>query len=280
MVKKFTLSFVGLVTAFTISTWQAQAQFAPAPEPAGRQEAAEAPAPAVPDNIRLAILVRNAVVALNQANWTGNYSVLQDMGTPNFQLANNPARLTEIFATLRAQKIDLTPVMVFEPKFTQPPSIGEGDVLRLTGFFPTKPEQVNFELALQHSGEQWQLAAIAVNLSAPGENAQAMANAQPTPIALDASVTTPAKPAEAKPIRIDLSQPAPPPHPKPRKPASIRKPRPSTQKAATAQPPAPAAALPAPEPSPPPSPPASEVPENHAQQLSPSTGSSWNPFGR
>jgi hypothetical protein len=48
--------------------------------------------PGVPDDLKLIILIRTALIALNQANLTGNYSVLRDIATPSFQQANNPAR--------------------------------------------------------------------------------------------------------------------------------------------------------------------------------------------
>ena len=190
-----------------------------------------------PDDPRLLLMIRNAVIALNQANLTGNYSVLRDLGTQNFQMSNNSARLAELFATLRAQKLDISPIMFFNPKFASPPSMQDGQVLRVTGFFPTTPEQVNFDLAFQLSGEQWMLAAIAVNVTPPGENVQAIAAPQSQPART-------AETADAKPIRIDLSQPSAPARtqPAPPKKATPKKPKPPAQKTAAAQP----AASPAP----------------------------------
>ncbi|MBK5199245.1 MAG: hypothetical protein JJE37_13360 [Methyloceanibacter sp.] len=47
-------------------------------------------------------------------------------------------------------------------------------MLRITGFFLTKPEQVNFDLAFQPVDGQWRLFGISVNTSqakppAPGD---------------------------------------------------------------------------------------------------------------
>jgi len=223
-----------------------------------------------PDDPRLLLMIRNAVIALNQANLTGNYSVLRDLGTPNFQMSNNSARLAESFTALRARKIDISPVMFFNPKFTAPPSMQDGQVLRVTGFFPTTPEQVNFDLAFQLSGEQWTLAAIAVNVAPPGENAQAIA----------APAYQPARTAETgdtKPIRIDLSQPSAPAGAQPGTPkkAAPKKPKPPAQKTAAAQQgaaPAPVAPAAAPEQ------PKAQAPK---PPLPPGTdGPEWNPFGR
>jgi hypothetical protein len=268
--KRFALCLICWMAALQPGLTQALAQSAPAsddPQPAQMPDASQASQPGMSaDDPRLLLMIRNAIVALNQANLTGNYSVLRDMGTPNFQMTNSSARLAEAFAALRARKIDISPIMFFNPKFASPPSVQDGLVLRVAGVFPTTPEQVNFDLAFQLLGEQWMIAAIAVNVAPPGESLQANA----------ASASQPAHPAEtadAKPIRIDLSQlsaPAPPRAAPPKKAASKR-PKPQAQKTAATQPaasPAPAAA-----PEQPPAPPPNPAPSS-------SDAPPWNPFGR
>jgi hypothetical protein len=45
--------------------------------------------------------------------------------------------------------------------------------VRLTGIFPTRPLQINFDLAFQSSGGQWRLFAISVATpAAPSEQSQ------------------------------------------------------------------------------------------------------------
>jgi hypothetical protein len=149
----------------------------------GTAQAARVNAPprakGVPDDYKLAMLIRTSLIALNQANITGNYSVLRDLAAPSFSEANNPARLAELFANLRARNIDLEPILVVDPKVAEP-YINERGMLRIKGIFPTAPEQVNFELAFQPVGEQWRLfgilvttsVAVAKNPSAPAATAQ------------------------------------------------------------------------------------------------------------
>jgi hypothetical protein len=229
-------------------------------------------APTIPDDVRLALMIRNAVIALNQANITGNYTVLREMGTGNFQMTNTPAHLAEVFATLRSRKIDMTPVMVFNPKLTTAPAL-DGQVLRLTGYFPTTPEQVQFDLAYQHAGDQWLLAGISISVTPAGDGSQA--SAAPAGQILQASAEPlPSKPGEAKPIRIDLNMPAggqaAPAAPK--KPAAVKKPKPPApvQKTAASQAPAPAEA-----------PVAAPAPQQAAPaENASSSGPAWNPFGR
>ncbi len=271
MIKKIALICISLVASLFAMPGFSNAQFVLPTPPQELQKQEEAP-PALPDDMRLILMIRSAVVALNQANTTGNYTVLREMGTANFQMTNSPARLAEIFAVLRSRKIDLSPVMVFNPKLTSVPALQDGQVLRLTGYFPTTPEQVQFDLAYQHSGDQWLVAGIAINVAPPSDGAQASAAPAGE---LSQAAAEPGKPGEAKPIRIDLSQPAPaqakPAAPK--KPAAVKKPKPPVspaQKTAAAQTPG-AAPAPAPAAAPPAAAPA-------AQSSQPST--SWNPFGR
>ncbi len=262
MSRKLTLCLTAAIATLYLSTATAKAQFAAA---ATSQPPLQTQSNPSPDDPRLILMIRNAVIALNQANQTGNYSVLRDLGTPNFQMSNSPARLSEVFTTLRARKVDISPIMFFSPKFQSHPAMQDGQVLRLTGFFPTTPEQVNFDLAFQLFGDQWMLAAIAVNVAPPGENAQA--SAAP-------AVQYAAEPAESKSIRIDLSQPKAPVQPPPPKKAASKKPKPPAQQTAAAQQPAPSAA-PAPEQAPPQDEAPAEKPARAA------AGSQvWNPFGR
>jgi hypothetical protein len=128
----------------------------------------------VPDDYKLAMLIRTSLIALNQANLTGNYSVLRDLGSPAFQRANNPARLADAFGNLRMRQVNLEPILVVEPKIAEP-FINDRGMLRMKGFFPTQPEQVNFELAFEKVDSDWKLFAIAVTTSLAGPVAGAAA---------------------------------------------------------------------------------------------------------
>ncbi len=239
----------------------AHAQYSPVPLGQVPPSALPAPAPAVavPDEVHLNIMTRNALIALNQANATGNYSVLRDMGTPNFQLGNSSARLAEIFATLRAKRLDLSPVLFYNPKFNAPPALQDGQVMRLTGYFPTAPEVVNFDLAFQFINEQWMLAGIAVNIAPPTE-------AQSAAPAVQSSQMTAETAGKPQPVRIDLSKPAPAASTPAKKPQKKAKTQTQTQHAAEAQPIQSPPAEPA------------QKPEQPAQKED--SGTSWNPFSR
>ena len=97
------------------------------------------PLPQMPSDDKLLILINSALVALNQANATGNYTVLWDMAAPGFKRANSPERLSQVFSNLRKRNLDLSPILLFQPKLYQRPAINNKGMLRITGFFPTSP---------------------------------------------------------------------------------------------------------------------------------------------
>ncbi|WP_320309980.1 hypothetical protein [Mesorhizobium australafricanum] len=130
----------------------------------------QAAKPANIDRNGVLILLRGALLALDQANKTGNYTVLRDIGAPGFQ-ANSAARLAEIFASQRNDQLDLAGVAVLEPQLTLLPQIEPNGMLHMAGFFPSVPMQVNFELLFAPHKRQWKLFGISVSLGKGGPQA-------------------------------------------------------------------------------------------------------------
>jgi hypothetical protein len=165
--------------ARNVASSQALAMAAPqtkAVPVAPTQQQIQMPAPEA-----LIIMIRASLVALSQANVTNNYSVLNALGSDNFRQANSPARLAELFAPFRTNNIDLAPVVFVTPQLSQQPKIVDGR-LRLIGFFPTAPMQVNYDIQYEPSGGTWKLFGLSVNLNpvqqtqkqfTPGQGAQA-----------------------------------------------------------------------------------------------------------
>jgi hypothetical protein len=167
----------GAIAVMTMSVASPQAQEqapvqtaqAPAPKaapngPAPKQQPPppQVPKPAQIDRNGVLILVRSTLLALDQANQTGNYTVLRDLGAPGFQ-TNTAARLAEIFAQQRRDNIDLSGVAVIDPQLTLLPQIEPNGMMRMAGFFPSVPTQVNFELAFAPVDGRWRLFALSVS---------------------------------------------------------------------------------------------------------------------
>ena len=167
-------------------------------------------------------LVRATLMALNQANQTGNYTVLQDMAAPEFRAQSNTDKLAESFESFRALKIDLMPTAVISPEFAQPPGFDQNGNLRLVGTFPTKPLQVRFDLAYKQIAGQWRQTGLAVSAVPAGGAASGAASAPQAKAAPGAAAATQqakAAQSEAKPAAVPVATPPakaiPKPAPKP-----------------------------------------------------------------
>jgi hypothetical protein len=130
-----------------------------------KQQADPAQTIAVPSAAVLLVLVRSALIALDHANRTGNYTVLRELGGPGLQ-RHSSADLSNAFANLRNQRVDLLPVAIATPQLIQTPSVSPEGLLRMVGFFPAQPRQIHFEVVYQAVGGQWKLFGLNVGLVA------------------------------------------------------------------------------------------------------------------
>ncbi len=133
-------------------------------------------------------LIRSTLLALNDANRTGNYTVLRDLAAPDFQAKNSAADLSDSFSDLRRRHFDLFSVALAAPQLSATPALDGNGMLRLTGVFPTQPLRINFDLLFQNAGGQWRLFGISV--STPQATAQPQT--EPAKVVLPAQKSTPA----------------------------------------------------------------------------------------
>lgn len=145
-----------------------------------QQAAAQEPKPAQIDRNGVMILIRSTLLALDQANKTGNYTVLRDIGAPGFQ-SNTAAHLGEIFAKLRDDHLDLSGVAVIDPQLSLLPQIETNGLMHMAGFFPSVPTQVNFDLAFAPVNGQWRLFGISVSIGQMAPAAPAPPEPPPPP---------------------------------------------------------------------------------------------------
>lgn len=126
----------------------------------GLARAQEKPADAVPQPAVLLALLRGTLMALNQANITGNYSVLRDLAAPSFRDANSSAALADRFRAWREGRLDFAAVVLLDAKLSAAPAIGPDGALRLRGHFPTAPLRIGFDVAFLPVEGHWRLGAI------------------------------------------------------------------------------------------------------------------------
>lgn len=148
------------------------APLAAQPQP---QQAPRVSSQPVPSELELAKLVWSTMAMVDHANRSGNYSVLRDTSATGFQVQNDPARLAEIFAPIRALRIDLSNALIVEPKYTDGPRLLQADVFEIKGYFPLRPTAIFFDFYFQWEQGRWKLFGISIQ---PGQMVQQAAPEQ------------------------------------------------------------------------------------------------------
>lgn len=179
-----------ILGAVTISSAQ---QTPPQPHQASPQQQPAAK-PANIDRNGVLMLIRSTLLALDQANKTGNYTVLRDLGAPGFQI-NTAARLAEIFAKQRGDKLDLSGVAVIDPQLSLLPQIEPNGLLHMAGFFPSVPSQVNFELLFAPVEGQWRVFGVSLSVGQSAPVAPAAPEAAPGKAVVSQKQASPPKPS-------------------------------------------------------------------------------------
>lgn len=108
-------------------------------------------------------MVRTVLLAVNDANLTGNYTVLRDICAPESQSLNSPERLAASFENMRQQGFDFSVVGIATAKFSQMPAMTPQGYLRVSGEFDSSP-RVTFDIFYQHVVNRWRPYAIGVGL--------------------------------------------------------------------------------------------------------------------
>jgi hypothetical protein len=123
----------------------------------------------LPPREALLTMVGSVMVAVNQANFTGDYSVLHALGTRELQVRTTASVLAKAFKPLRDQNIDLSSLLLLPAQFTEPPAIRADGVLRLAGYYPSRPKQVNFVIVYCPVVGYWRIDGLSVSTSLAGE---------------------------------------------------------------------------------------------------------------
>ena len=121
----------------------------------------------VPTERGLEVLVKTSLLSFNDANITGNYTVLHDKLSKPFRQEFPPERLKEAFKDFSEKNIDIELVAVLKPTYEPAPAIDSEGKLVVRGYFPTEPIRVNFNLAFIPSDGEWKLIRLNVKLDKP-----------------------------------------------------------------------------------------------------------------
>jgi hypothetical protein len=133
--------------------------------PPAAQQPSNVPVSISPNDRALAgILIKNTLIAVNQGNLTGNFTVLRDLASPGFRTRNSAGDLATIFQNLKQKKIDLSPVVVLDPLIA-PPQVTKDGLLLIEGYFPSNPLRIVFKLGyIKSETGGWMIDAVSVGV--------------------------------------------------------------------------------------------------------------------
>lgn len=147
---------------------------------------------APPDAEQIVVLLRTTILTLNDALWTGNFTVLRDVSAPGFREANSAARLGVIFGDLMMRRIDLSATATLVPQLSVAPVVDpRTGMLRIKGFFAGQPHRIDFEMLFQPVAGRWRVFGMSVQPAADGGQATSSLPQAAAPVA---AKTPPAKP--------------------------------------------------------------------------------------
>ena len=109
--------------------------------------------------------VRAVIATLDDANRTGNYSVLRDIAAPEFKAANTLQDLAVAFAPLRDSRADLAFASKVAPEFKSSSLIDQDGALQLQGRFKGDPRDIQFDMSFVEADGSWLLTKL--NVTAP-----------------------------------------------------------------------------------------------------------------
>ncbi len=117
-----------------------------------------------PDAFTQEVLVKSTLLTFNDANVTGNYTVLHAKLSKLFRDQFSPERLKEVFKVFHEKRIDFDLIVAKPPIASQPARVNDNGVLMLHGHFDTTPSRVHYELEYIMSDGEWKPVRINVRL--------------------------------------------------------------------------------------------------------------------
>ncbi len=123
----------------------------------------------VPSATLQEILIKTALLTLNDANLTGNYTVLHAKLAKVFRDQISPDGLQKGFKPFADQKVDFGLIATKPPIASTEATIDSRGALVLRGYFDTAPSRVTYELDFLPSEGLWKPIMLNVRVKPPNE---------------------------------------------------------------------------------------------------------------
>ncbi len=123
----------------------------------------------VPSPMLQEVLIKSTLLSLNDANLTGNYTVVHAKTAKPFREQISPDRMKEIFKTFVDKHIDWAIIAAKPPVNIKEPYIDDRGALIFDGYFDTQPNRVYYQLEFLPSEGKWKPIRLNVNVKPAGE---------------------------------------------------------------------------------------------------------------
>jgi hypothetical protein len=119
----------------------------------------------IPSAFAQEVLIKTTLLTFNDANLTGNYTILHAKLAKAFRDKVTEDGLKQAFKVFADQKVDFAPIAAMPPVASRDARINASrGSLELRGSFETKPSRVTYEIDFLLSEGQWKPALIDVRL--------------------------------------------------------------------------------------------------------------------
>ena len=115
----------------------------------------------LPDDTEREILIKTTLMTFNDANLTGNYSVLHSKAATPFRQQLSVEKLATTFKEFRDKKVNIESIVADEIDSGSEAKINEG-ILSLTGRFKDDTRRVRYDLKFAREENSWKLVGINV----------------------------------------------------------------------------------------------------------------------
>ncbi len=115
------------------------------------------------------VLIKASLLTFNDANVTGNYTVLHAKLSKPFRDQFSPEQLKESFKSFAEGHLDFDIIAAKPIIPTSEAQINSSGVLMLLGYFDTTPSRVTYDLNFIRSEGEWKLSKLNVGVKPPAQ---------------------------------------------------------------------------------------------------------------
>ena len=117
----------------------------------------------VPTDDEQEILIKTTLMTFNDANLTGNYTILYDKAAKPFRAQITVQKLVDAFKVYRDKKVNLASIVSADMDSSNKATIDSDGVLNLKGKFKDDEKRIRFDLRFVNEEGGWKMLGITVN---------------------------------------------------------------------------------------------------------------------